>query len=126
MAVTIESTMYGTTLSAVECGTCGIPFGLPTSFRDSRQTDGRKFYCPNGCHINYGTHTEIDRLKKQLDYAHTQAARVREDLAAERKSHASTKGKVTKLRNRAQHGVCAVCSRTFQNVARHMASKHGE
>jgi hypothetical protein len=31
---------------------------------------------------------------------------------------------VTKIKNRVGHGVCPCCTRSFQNLARHMASEH--
>lgn len=34
------------------------------------------------------------------------------------------KGVATRLKNRAAHGVCPCCNRTFQQLARHMSAKH--
>jgi hypothetical protein len=52
-------------------------------------------------------------------------------LRAEERSHAATRGVVTrkkneakKLRERARAGVCPCCHRTFKQLAAHMANKH--
>lgn len=88
------------------------------------------FYCPNG-HGQHYTISEIDKLKKQL--AETDASlgyyRGRVENLNSEKDHykrvaAANKGQVTKMKNRAANGVCQCCNRTFQNLQRHMATKH--
>ena len=112
-------------IEAVTCGTCGFVFGLPEDFIRLRHQDGRSFYCPNGHYVGYGE-TEHERLQQELQQAKNSLSGVRRDLASERRSHSATKGTVTKLRRRAEAGVCAYCNRTFRDYARHMATKHGE
>tara|TARA_Y100000310_G_scaffold338946_1_gene430083 strand:- start:1163 stop:1354 length:192 start_codon:yes stop_codon:yes gene_type:complete len=43
---------------------------------------------------------------------------------AAEKTASTYKGQVTKLKNRAKAGVCPCCNRTFQNLSRHMETKH--
>lgn len=117
----------------VECGSCGIHFGLERSFVASRRADHLKFYCPNGCRVNWSGPSEAERLKNQLA-----AATAREDqlkaelqskrvmLSQERSRVRGLRGMITKTKKRVGHGVCPCCTRTFQNVARHMASQHPE
>ena len=48
-------------------------------------------------------------------------------LDTEERSHAATRGHLTRAKkqvHRAEHGVCPHCNRSFQNLARHMQTKH--
>ena len=115
-----------------ECGTCGIQFGMPQSFVKARRQDHKIWYCPNGHQRVYAALTEAERLKKELDKAQrataewrAEAARVDAEREREKRSHAATKGQLTKVRTRIGNGVCPDCNRHFVNVERHMKTKHG-
>lgn len=117
-------------LNALDCPNCGVVFGITDDYEMRRRTDNQNFYCPNGHIMSYGE-TEADRLRKELEKAKGRIAaergwaeRITADLDAERKSHASTKGQLTKTRKRIGNGVCPDCRRHFVNVERHMATKH--
>jgi hypothetical protein len=64
--------------------------------------------------------SEKAKLEKQL--ASEQQARrwVEQRLEAEAAEHAKTARKLSRV----SAGVCPCCNRTFQNVARHMKTKH--
>lgn len=126
MSVQIDSIRYATTIEGLHCGACGIPFGVPINFAKSRKSDGKLFYCPNGCHIGFNNKDEIERLKGQLENERADRAYWREEYAKESRSHSATRGRVTKLKKRVAAGVCPCCTRTFQNLARHMAHQHPE
>lgn len=126
------SITYSATLVSVECGNCGIPFGLPTNLRDARYADGGGFYCPNGHRISW-SETEADRLRKKLDEAELTATRRLasiDRLKAERDHEKARvngyKGQLAKTKKRAAKGVCPVvgCKRHFVDVERHIAAKH--
>lgn len=130
MKVTYQTVEEELTLFVSDCARCGIVFGIPTTLENRRRQDGQLFYCPNGHTLTFGE-TETDRLKRELNTARGDLAWNRErvaSLAAERdraeNSLRTTKGHLTRLRKRAEAGVCIHCNRTFQNVQRHMASKH--
>lgn len=119
-----------TSLNALDCSHCGVVFGITDDYEERRRADKANFYCPNGHSQAYGE-SEADRLRKELEQAKNRieaergwAERVTADLDAERKSHASTKGQLTKTRKRIGNGVCPDCNRHFVNVERHMAIKH--
>jgi hypothetical protein len=116
----------------VECGNCGIPFGLPKNLCDARLKDGGSFYCPNGHRISW-TESENDRLRKQAETLDAKATRLlaeRDRLAAERDHQKARvngyKGQLAKTKKRAARGVCPVvgCKRHFADVERHIANKH--
>lgn len=117
-------------LESVSCFSCGVIFGLPGEFYRDRLRDGKFWHCPNG-HSQHFTETTEMRLKKEKEALERRMASVREDARSawaetelERRRHAATKGQLTKTRKRVVAGVCPCCNRTFQQLSRHMASKH--
>ena len=118
------------TLVTEDCFRCGVVFAMPKEFREQRLRDKDTFYCPNG-HGQCYTESEADRLKKQVarlrteaDQAWTAYTAASDQARAAARSNAALKGVVTKQRRRAAAGVCPCCNRSFQALARHMASKH--
>lgn len=118
-----------------ECINCGMAFGVPANVIAQRRRDHQSFYCPAGHSQVYLDETREEALKRQLQEAeakHTREMqternrrlRAEEDAMNLAKSNSAIRGQVTKLKNRAAAGVCAFCNRTFQNVARHVQSKH--
>lgn len=110
-------------LTVVDCAHCGQIFGMTDELVARRRKDGATFWCPQG-HANFYGDNENLRLQAQLDQE--QAARERAErqqlalirqLKAEQAAH-------TRTLKRVQAGVCPHCNRTFQNLARHMGSKH--
>lgn len=128
--MTVRNITYSTTLIAVTCGACGIPFGLPENVYAARRDDGGKFYCPNGHYIGYGT-SAADKLrtenKRLLDLAERRLAGLyaaQDQAQAAERRRAAAKGQLTKVKKRVAAGVCPCCNRTFQNLADHMAGQH--
>lgn len=113
------------TLMCGESG-CGIVFAVPRLWKQTRQKDHSTWYCPNG-------HARYFQEKTQEEI-------VRENLARERASHDQTKAELqdalrrsnaarahlSRIKNRAEAGVCIHCNRTFEDLARHMKSKHSK
>lgn len=113
---------YSGTLVIKTCW-CGIRHAIPSELARQAEHNGRAVYCPLG-HEWVVKETEAEKLRKQLENEREYSARV---VAARDQTEASlraTRGVVTKLKKRASAGVCPCCNRTFQNVARHMATKH--
>jgi hypothetical protein len=111
-------------LVVLTCWSCSIHYGVPKDFRQRRREDGNTFYCPNG-HGAVFSETELQRVRRELDYA-------RDAAALERSMHdqtlgtlRATRGVVTKLRKRVTAGSCPFgCHRHFANLERHVATKH--
>jgi hypothetical protein len=118
----------------VTCCKCQIEFGLPDDFYHiaKQRADDLTWYCPNGHgQVFRRGETEADKLRRELQRAKQREAeyedRIREwREQAETESHRARayKGQVTRLKKRAQAGVCPCCNRTFADLARHMKSKH--
>lgn len=115
------------------CPECHVVHAIPAEMRDRMKTLGGSAYCPNG-HSWHFAETDNAKLKRQLKEAERtrDAARTARDAAldqadAAERSARAYRGHATRLRNRAAAGVClAGCHRHFENLARHMASKHPE
>lgn len=122
-------------LETETCCRCGVVFAMAVEFRKQRIYDKQTFYCPDGHPQNYVGKTDAQKLAEAEDKLRQATERIAaeqgwtrrltDDLATERRSHASTKGQLTKTRNRIEKGVCPDCNRHFANVERHMASQHG-
>ena len=106
-----------------ECCRCGIVFAMPVEFKEQRLGDKASFYCPGG-HGQHYTTNEADRLRQQLENERRALSTTQDLLNGERRSHAATKGQLTKTLNRIHEGVCPECNRTFKQLSRHMRSRH--
>jgi len=112
---------------------CGVEFAVAEGYDARRREDHRTFYCPSGHSMSYLGKTEeqkqrerAERLQRQIDAREADIRTEQRRLANERRSHAATKGQLTKAKKRAAHGVCPGCNRSFANVARHVAHQHPE
>lgn len=121
---------YSTTLRAITCGECHIPFGVPVNLDDAARADGRRFWCPNGHRIGY-SETENKRLQRERDRlvdAKERLVRQRDEALAEaehnRRVAIGTKGALVATQRRIAKGVCPCCKRSFVNVERHMSNQH--
>jgi hypothetical protein len=121
-----------TTLEVNVCAECGITFAAPEGFWSERERDGRIWYCPNG-HQRVYRETVEQQLRRELQQKEERLQRVRQDrdryrdqADAEARSHAATRGHLTRTRRRAAAAVCPVdgCKRTIQQMARHLRTKH--
>lgn len=113
--------------------TCGIAFAVPSTWDAQKRNDHTSFYCPNGHKQSYTGMSETeklrlerDRLAQRIAQRDDEVARQRDlRLGVERRLNA-TRGVVTRIKNRVGNGVCPCCSRSFGNLAKHMASKHSD
>lgn len=117
------------TLVVITCW-CGINHAVPQDLRNfqRRQFDNgdqvTSIYCPLGHrHQPAGKgKAQIERERREQLEARLRAERDQHE--AERRSHAATKGQLTKERNRTANGVCPCCQRSFVQLSRHMRTKH--
>lgn len=116
-----------TTFTVIHCSSCNVAFGLQDSFIRNRRGDRKTFYCPNGHSQWYPGETDADkaqRLAGQLDMERSRRAGTEKQLDYARRSQKATSTRLKKVKQRVAHGVCPCCNRTFQQLARHMASEH--
>jgi hypothetical protein len=123
-AITINKQIY-----VLDCGECGIEFGVPNDFDDRRRRDHKTFYCPNGHPRVYLGESDAEKIKRlEREAAAERDAKVRAyaEVEAARRVNRALRGQATKLRKRISGGVCPCCNRTFVELGRHMATKHPE
>jgi len=117
-----KPTVY-VTIVGETCCNCGIAFGMPDSFMRQKRRDTTSFYCPNG-HGQHYTESEADKLRKRLAASEQKwSDEVNKNRRLDRQLVAS-RGQVTRIKNRVANGACPCCNRTFQNLGRHMNTKH--
>lgn len=116
MKITVNSEIE---LMLVECYFCGTVFGMSSILHRRFKDTGETMYCPNGHGQVFGTtrQQQIDALKRQLTYTEN-------DRDWYKKQLSSTKGQLTKTKNRIANGVCPCCHRQFVQLGRHMKTKH--
>ncbi len=111
------------TLDVEECGTCGIVYAMTQDFMAARQRDGAWWCCPNGHRWEY-TETEVSRLRKENQVLRQQKNAIvleRNRLADDLMDKAK---ELKRVRKRIGNGTCPHCNRHFQDVEKHMLTKH--
>jgi hypothetical protein len=117
-------------LEQQDCIECGCVFGVPGGFTAQRRSDNRTFYCPNGHRMSYHEN-ETDKLRRERDRLAQRIAEKDDEIKRQRELRegterqlTATRAVVTRIKNRVGKGVCPCCNRTFENLHRHMTSKH--
>ena len=121
-----------------ECTTCKCEVWLPKALNEaalrSRGPNGIRFYCAYGHNMTYAIgETDLDKMRRERDRLAQRVAERDDEVARQRsmretaeRQAAAARGQVTKIKNRVGRGVCPCCNRTFENLARHMMSKHAD
>jgi hypothetical protein len=115
-----------------DCIFCGEPMWMTEASRETYKRNGGTFYCTHGHGQCFAKgETEADKLRRERDalkqreaYYEDQLREARESAEKERRRANGYKGHATKITKRAKAGVCPCCNRSFENLRRHMASKH--
>lgn len=111
-------------LNVWECSCCHIPVALTADHENQLRTHGGTFFCPSGHIQSWHGNTEVDRLRAKLaEQTRTASQMAERARAAELSEHAAVQ-EVKRIKTRAKAGVCPCCNRTFQQLARHMTTKH--
>lgn len=105
--------------SVQHCAECGIAFGITSDFQRRRSEDGLTFRCPNGHALSWHE-TEIQKLRNALTAKTAELDRV----SAARRDAEAARELAEKRLNRVQNGVCPKCKRSFENLRRHMETRH--
>jgi hypothetical protein len=120
------------------CHQCGVEYHITDTLEQVLRQSSQIFYCPFGHKAWYPPKEAVDRaecekaaLRQERDRLAQRIAQKDDEIAwqksqreqAERRVSAA-KGQVTKLKNRAAAGVCPCCNRSFENLHRHMTTKH--
>lgn len=114
-----------TQLYVLDCANCGVIFAITRDYEDRRRNDARTFYCPNG-HTQSWHESESDRLRKERDSLQASELALTDQLTAAIRDGEQTRAALIRDRARFAAGVCPCCNRSFENVRRHMSTKHPE
>jgi hypothetical protein len=112
------------------CCRCKTEFAFSDEIHTAalQRRESFMFYCPNGHQQCYVTgETDESKLRRERDRYKQQLAQRDDEIATQSKLIANLQKQnkaVTRKVERANHGVCTECNRSFVNVARHMATKH--
>ena len=117
-----ETLTYSGVLIVETCW-CGIRHAIPNELRRQAVDNGHTVYCPLG-HQWVVRKTRAEELEAELAEQRRRTQAARDLLGAEERSHAATRGHLTRAKRRMAHGVCPCCGRTFQQLERHMKAKH--
>lgn len=105
----------------ITCSECGIYWGVPEHYLKSRCEDKGTFYCPNG-HGQVFIKSLVEKEREARQRAEQRLAQKEDELREEK----AAKEKVERKLKRLNRGVCTCCKRLFQNLKRHMETKHPE
>lgn len=113
----------------VHCFRCKCEIYLPDALYESalrsRGPSGIQFYCPYGHdqHFIEGE-SEATKLRRERDRLMQRLAEKDDSIRTLEARRRAALGQVTKIKNRVGHGICPCCNRSFENLHRHMATKH--
>jgi hypothetical protein len=119
-------------LVVVCCNQCHITYAIPESLDKAMlrwrgdKSNGWKTTCPMGHTWWYVGENDIERAERIAANARQREQATRDLLHHEERSHAATKGHLTRQKRRASAGMCPCCNRTFQQLKRHMDGQHPE
>lgn len=117
-----------TTFGTESCYSCGVLFAMPADLQNKFRNFGGTFYCPNG-HGQVYSKSRLKNLEEQLEAkerelreAKCETLRKQQQVEFERLGREAAEKKLRRVKN----GVCPCCQRSFQNLGRHMKTKHPE
>jgi len=124
--------IMGQTSKVTECIECGVIFTVPLTVYEKQKRRGGYHHCPNGHGQGWSkddseearTRRERDRLKQNQAYLEQSNKELRDRTNYLERSRSAIQGHLTRTKKRVAAGVCPCCNRSFQNLHRHMESKH--
>jgi hypothetical protein len=116
----------------ITCCQCNEVFWIQDETWAVLKRSSQTFHCPFGHDLHYPQgKTEAEKLREQLEAerrsrqrAEQRVAEARDDAEHQRRRANGYKGHATRITKRAKAGVCPCCNRSFENLRRHMATKH--
>jgi hypothetical protein len=107
-----------------ECCNCGIPFFFPKYMKVQLLGNHNLFYCPNGHPQHYTGKSEQQKRIEELEESLQNVKNDRQHIENSLLDTISEKNKLSRQLKRVHRGVCPCCNRTFDNLHKHMETKH--
>ncbi|MGH9697929.1 MAG: hypothetical protein ACRD52_00550 [Candidatus Acidiferrales bacterium] len=123
----MQTQVYGGTLTVQSCIRCGLVFGIDSSHDAELRRTHKTFVCPHGHSQHYTGESDADkvaRLARDLAAARDREDTLRRENEKRYRLQRAAERKTRTLKKRVAAGVCPCCTRTFQNLARHMKTQH--
>lgn len=118
-------------IKTTTCCICHVLVGMSEDMYNQRLEDHQTWHCPNGHAQHFTGKSEAQKLREENERLENRVAQERSwrrsaegRTERERRSHAATRGHLTRAKNKAAHGCCPYCTRTFKNVQRHIDNMH--
>lgn len=110
---------------------CDAIIAMPVHVMQAFRRNHKWWYCYNGHQQHFSGVSDVERLRRDLDSERKRKEWLQQELKVEKEAHQSTrrsraiiKGKFKATKTRIKNGVCPCCKRSFQNLHRHMTTKH--
>jgi hypothetical protein len=103
-----------------DCAACGVVFAMTVELENRRRKDRDSFYCPNGHGMHFTGKTDEQKLRE----AEAREVALQDQLRASIAEGEATRAVLLRDRSRIANGVCPCCNRSFENVRRHISTKH--
>lgn len=104
---------------------CGHKIVMTAEHYKACSKDRRVWYCTVcGCSRQFVGETEAQQLRRERDAALQREETLRFERDQAQKALVAKSKEALRLKKRAANGVCPCCTRSFQNLKRHMATKH--
>jgi hypothetical protein len=108
-----------------ECRNCGCVSTCPEQVFEEHHAEGGFHHCPNGHQWGWTKEiSEREQLRRERDQLKQKIAERNDEVGRQIEMRKKIEGKLGRITKRINHGVCPCCNRTFDNLARHMKSKH--
>ncbi len=107
------------------CCNCGVPFGLPSDFQEQLRKTKNSFYCPNGHGQSYSK-SKAEILQDKFNAEKIESEKRLQEMTDRMLDETNRRMKAEKQLKRVHNGVCPCCNRSFQNLQKHMKTKHPE
>lgn len=119
-------TTQRTELTVMKCW-CGLVHAVPTNLYDVyMESKSKSLHCPLGHSYVPGERREIreEQLAAKVAHLREQNEHLRIERGKAEKRVSTYRGHLTRVKKRVSGGVCPCCNRSFENLGRHMKSKH--
>lgn len=99
---------------------CGVMWAFTEGYYREVRRSHANWYCPNGHSQHYTADSDAEKLRK----AEAREVALKDQLSAAIRDAERVRVALLRDRQRFANGVCPCCNRSFENVRRHMATKH--
>lgn len=121
----MKMTTISTEIVIIGCGECGGPIALTKRQQQQLKDNHKTFYCPVGHSRYYPALNEAEQLRADLEQELEYSLKLKSSNDDLLLKLSDQNKELKRVNRRAEVGVCQKCHRTFVNVQRHMATKHG-